>query len=822
MDASKNTQLQLAYEFVQYTHRNVFLTGNAGTGKTTFLHQLKQKTYKRMVVVAPTGVAAINAGGVTIHSFFQLPFGPYFSHKYTQNLYHGHSIEEKKKASIQKFNKEKIKIIKGLDLLVIDEISMVRADLLDGIDEVLRRYKHPNKAFGGVQLLMIGDMHQLAPVVKEDEWKLLRTIYPTAFFFSSRALNDSSYISIELKHIYRQSDKNFIDLLAKVRQNNIDQNTLNALNSRYVEGFEKEEREGYIILTTHNAKARAINEDRLKKLKTDSHHFYAEVDGDFPDYSYPTEEDLELKVGAQVMFIQNDPSYEKLYFNGKIGVIDDIQEEIISVKCPDDNDPIEVRKGFWENIRYEVDPLSKEIKERIVGQFVQYPLKLAWAITIHKSQGLTFDKAIIDAKSAFAFGQVYVALSRCRNLEGMVLSSQIETSSIKSNQNIVSFSKSMEQNPPDNKLLDSSRKEFQHMLIIDLFDFSGIQRRLNYLISLLNENGTLCPAIWLQTCRNASHKLNTEVIAISKKFKQQINHLSSASDDMENNPALQNRLKKASVFFHEKINEFLNPVQSISFDIDNRAIQKIISDAETKLHEEIYIKIKSLEATKSGFETKNYLSVRAKAAIEKVEASQKVRKSKSSLVITQHTVLYQRLREWRTSKAQENQVSAYRILPNNTLIELSDKLPSSSTELLKVKGFGKKKLDSFGKEIHAIIATYRKENSLDTSEWEDPKQVSKKIKIPSHQLSFGLFKSGKSINEIAKEREMTPQTIERHLLKYIASGDLAIEEFVPGFKIKLISEYCKNTDNRSLSEAKKHLGDAVTYTDLAFVFAHLQ
>ena len=822
MKDSDNKQLQLAFEFVQFTHKNVFLTGNAGTGKTTFLHNLKTQTYKRMVVVAPTGVAAINAGGVTIHSFFQLPFGPFIPLQYAQDQAQIDLAKGRQNANIQKFNREKIKIIKGLDLLVIDEISMVRADLLDGIDEVLRRYKNRNKPFGGVQLLMIGDMHQLAPVVKDNEWNLLQNIYSTAFFFSSKALNETNYVGLELKHIYRQSDKKFIDLLAKVRRNRIDEASLETLNERFVQDFEKEEHEGYIILTTHNAKAKEINDQRLQLLETKSHHFLAEVDGDFPEYSFPTEHDLELKVGAQVMFIQNDPSPEKQYFNGKIGVIDEIVEEIISVKCPEDDYSIEVNKGFWDNIRYEVDPESKEIKENIVGQFVQHPLKLAWAITIHKSQGLTFDKAIIDAKSAFTFGQVYVALSRCRTLEGMVLSSKIADYSIKSNQNIVSFSKEMEDNPPGDQLLSNSKKEFQEMLVLELFDFNDIHRRLNYLIKLLNENGTICQPEWVQKARDASTLIKTDVVEVSTKFKQQIKHLSLAANNIEANPILQSRIQKACSFFHEKTSLILNPVQSIEFEIDNRAIKKIITESAKKLDEEIFIKLYCLNATKDGFLTKAYLDARAKAAIEKVETKKlKAKKQDSTSTSVKHPIFYAKLRKWRNDLAEESKLPVYMILPQKTLIEISNKLPSSTSELQKVKGLGKKKLERYGKEIFWMITEYRTENKLETAEWTAIKPIEKLVKVPSPQQSYELYISGKNIVEIAVERDMTERTIEGHLTQYVQSGELKVEDFVSKNQVKCITDYYNKAQNKSLGEAKTQLGDSVSYAELKFVFASL-
>ena len=447
----QNPELKLAFDFVQYTNRNIFLTGKAGTGKTTFLHKLKETSHKRMVVVAPTGVAAINAGGVTIHSFFQMPFGPILPGR----------LESSEKSFIQKFNKKKINIIRSLDLLVIDEISMVRADLLDGIDTVLRRYKNKTLPFGGVQMLMIGDLQQLAPIAKDNEWNLLKEHYDTIFFFSSKAYMQSNAISIELKHIYRQQDNNFIKILNEIRDDKLSAESFQELNKRFLPGFSPENEDGYITLTTHNASANRINDEQLKKLKSKTHTFEAEVKGHFPEYSYPTDQHLKLKVGAQVMFIKNDISPEKLYFNGKIGTIVNIEDDLIYVKSKDEDNQIEVGQVMWDNVKYTINETSKEIEEEVAGSFIQYPLRLAWAITIHKSQGLTFEKAVIDAQAAFAHGQTYVALSRCKTLEGLILSSRISSNGIICDSTVGNFNREVEENQPDEKTLNTSKQNYQ-------------------------------------------------------------------------------------------------------------------------------------------------------------------------------------------------------------------------------------------------------------------------------------------------------------------------------------------------------------------------
>jgi len=360
------------------------------------------------VVVAPTGVAAINAGGVTIHSFFQLPFGPQIPEELAKRLPAANTDAKQAASRYQRFNREKINIIKSIDLLVIDEISMVRADLLDAIDAVLRRFRNRETPFGGVQLLMIGDLQQLAPIAKEDEWKLLRNYYESVYFFSSKALQKTDYVSIELTQVYRQRNEDFIKLLGKIRENRLDTEALEVLEKRHIPNFRPGDEEGYITLTTHNYQAQDINKYRLQELKGKNHSFNAKVSGEFPTFNYPTEEVLNLKIGAQVMFVKNDPSPQKEFYNGKIGKITGIDEDKIFVRCPDDEALITVTPLEWQNCRYTLNEQTKEIEETVIGSFTQYPLKLAWAVTIHKSQGLTFDKAIIDARQAFAHGQVYV------------------------------------------------------------------------------------------------------------------------------------------------------------------------------------------------------------------------------------------------------------------------------------------------------------------------------------------------------------------------------------------------------------------------------
>jgi len=830
METISNPQLKLAFDYVQFTGSNIFLTGKAGTGKTTFLHNLRSRSFKRLIVVAPTGVAAINAGGVTIHSFFQLPFGPHIPTDHSGNGSYQETSNPGQ--NIQRFSREKINIIKSLDLLVIDEISMVRADLLDGIDEVLRRYKDRYKPFGGVQLLMIGDLQQLAPVIKDDEWEILRKYYETGFFFSSRALQKTNYVSIELKHIYRQSDITFIELLNKVRDNNLDAQALEMLNKRHIPGFAQKEEEGYITLTTHNYQAQELNESKLRTLPTEPQSFTAVVQGEFPEYSYPTDFELTLKVGAQVMFVKNDSSREKLYYNGKIGKIVSIEDDTIGVECPDEELEIPVQQVEWQNMKYTIDDATKEIHETVAGSFIQYPLKLAWAITIHKSQGLTFERAIIDARSSFAHGQVYVALSRCKTMEGMVLSTPISYQSIKSDNTVSQFNRNVEENAPTQQKLDDSKCAYQQTLLAELIDFNTLQRRLNYCLKLLNEHKASIHLSLIETFNKINDAIKSEMIEVSGKFKLQVQQLITEQPNLEENASLQERVKKASIYFADKIETSVFKVlQSLSLDIDNKAARKSINDAVNRLREDTVVKLACLKTCQNGFVVKNYLEARAKSAIEKAEPKPVKKTSEErSPDISGKSLLYTRLKDWRDEKADKEELPLYMVLSQKTMTDLVHFMPVSLMGLLEIKGFGKKKVKKYGDEIISIIQDYCHESSIEISpeqlgiiEETKTKDKSKKPKKPDTKLvSFELYRKGKTLAEIASEREMAVSTIESHLAHFVGTGELDVHQFVTDEKIALISNYFANTDTYNLGPAKAALGDEVSYGELKSVLKYLE
>jgi len=607
-----NPQLELAHKLLKFTDSHLFLTGKAGTGKTTFLHQLRENSPKRMVVVAPTGVAAINAKGVTIHSFFQLNFAPFIPGTKPPNDFF-------------RFSKEKNNIMRSLDLLVIDEISMVRADLLDAVDYVLQKMRRNQQPFGGVQLLMIGDLEQLAPVAKEEEWNLLGKYYETPFFFDSQVLKKTPYLCVELKTVYRQSEEVFINMLNRIRENRIDKSLLQELNKRYQPDFNPENESGYIVLTTHNYQAQRINNEKLEKIDAQKYVYEAKITGNFPEYSFPTDAKLELKKGAQVMFVKNDPSSEKRYYNGKIAVIINIEEDKIEAQGEGDEIPIVVEKAVWSNMKYTIDAETKELKEEEEGAFEQYPLKTAWAITIHKSQGLTFEKAIVDANASFAHGQVYVALSRCKTLDGLVLSSPVNANSIIRNGNIDTFVRNAGKKEPDMKQFQNLRKAYFTKLVFEQFSFNTILSRFYTLRRLLNEHFKRSHTELINRYNEAEKTIQSEILNVSEQFQKQLCALISKTENPEEEQLLQERIKKGAGYFLEKNNLIFKKLfNHTHIETNNKELIDRLNDIINQLQTEIRQKQNTLECCLDGFSVPDYLNAKSKAAIDE-EASKRRR-----------------------------------------------------------------------------------------------------------------------------------------------------------------------------------------------------
>ncbi len=592
----QNNELRTAWDFVESTGRSIFLTGKAGTGKTTFLKTVMEHSRKRPIVVAPTGVAAINAGGVTIHSFFQLPFSPYVP---------GAKVESK-----FDFGKEKRKIIASSDLLIIDEISMVRADLLDAIDAVLRRFREHGQPFGGMQLLMIGDLAQLTPVVTPEDERMLKPYYDTPYFFGSKALQQIDYVTIQLSHVYRQQDESFIALLNEIREGHPSPEALSKLNSRSLTPgpSPKGEGSGYIRLTTHNNLANFYNESELQKLPGRSYQYRAEVKGTFPEYSYPTAETLVLKEGAQVMFVKNDPSGEHNYYNGRIGRVMEASENRLTVYCEGDAEAIEVEPLEWENMRYTLNEQTREIESEVQGTFKQLPLRLAWAITIHKSQGLTFDRAIIDANQSFAPGQVYVALSRCRTLEGLVLASPLEPRAVINDERVDSYIAQQEyQAERSIQQLPALKQEYERYLLMQLFDFRAILLLEESMVRIFAEFFYHSHASLKQLHDQTLFDLRQRVLEVAVKWQQKIQAMPIAS---LRDADFLNRVKRSAEYFADQLRDILTkPIElSVKVETNNKQASRRLNNALPDLKQawlaRRYLLVKMAE---KGYTVDNYL-----------------------------------------------------------------------------------------------------------------------------------------------------------------------------------------------------------------------
>ena len=845
-----NPDLQLAWQFIENTGTHLFLTGKAGTGKTTFLRELKAKSPKRMVVVAPTGIAAINAGGVTIHSFFQLPFAPYVpDSKFTSAR------------TFHKFGKEKINILRSLDLLVIDEISMVRADLLDAIDAVLRQYRNRYQPFGGVQLLMIGDLQQLAPVVKEDEWQLLKPYYDTAFFFGSRALHETEYVTIELKHIYRQSDAAFVNLLNRIRENTADESVLTELNKRYLPGFHPKEDEGYIRLTTHNYQAQQYNDRQLVALPGQAYSFRAKTEGTFPESAYPADEVLTVKKGAQIMFIKNDSSNEHRFYNGKIGLVTGVSKDGIMVRGNGDGESFLLETEEWTNSKYTLNPVTKEITEEVEGRFRQYPIRLAWAITIHKSQGLTFERAIIDANASFAHGQVYVALSRCKSLEGLVLSSPLRKEAIISDDTIDEFTREVEALSPDREKLNKLQHRYFYELLCEQFDFHSLDRHLALVLRLLDEHlYRLYPKL-LERYKEADELYRTKIVKVGDTFQLQYTELVNASDDYRHDERLQQRLISGAHYFAGQLEEILSPlVAGTKIQTDNKVLKKKFGEALATLQSALYIKKGTLLLTeKEGFSVSSYLKRKAVLAIENSEkgdtGSSRTRTSSSSPKADRgekievptdilHPDLYKQLIAWRNAEAAKAGLPVYTVIQQKAILGIVNLLPRDIASLVRIPYFGKKGAEKYGDVLLDMVNRYVT-SSPKTDTVTEPDRTSRNVSVApprtdpeavpvltnttaktprmdTREISYAMFRQGMNIEEIAKKRELVTGTIAGHLEHYVRSGVIKVDQLVSREKVDKVTRYLQeNADARGITLIKAALGDEVSYADIRLVMAAL-
>ncbi len=754
---ARNPQIELAERYVTETGMSLFLTGKAGTGKTTFLRHIAEHCPKRHVVVAPTGVAAVNAGGVTIHSFFQLPFCPYLPD--IPELVTEYQMPEQQR----QLRKSKADIIRTLDLLIIDEISMVRADLLDAVDAVLRRYRRNSLPFGGVQLLMIGDVQQLAPVVTEEERPYMERVYPSPFFFHSKALQRLRYITIQLSTIYRQQDNHFVQLLNNIRDNHFDQATLDALNARVGAQCADGSAEP-ILLTTHNYQADRVNQQRLNALKTEPFTLEARVDGNFPDSSSPTDKTLVLKPGAQVMFVKNDGSGAHRYFNGKIGTVRELREEPddngdpqrVVIVDDDEGEPIHVTPERWENIRYEIDPADNQIKQTVDGTFTQYPLKTAWAITIHKAQGLTFDRVQIDAAHAFTYGQVYVALSRCRSLNGLTLLSPISTQNVFDSHDIAQFNSTLTPPQQAEAELDSCRTQYYYNLLFELFDVSAIQHATGSLERLLQEHLRNTYPQQTATVTEQVCPLVDNLATVSERFRHQLIGISQMPE-AKAKTLLAERVEKACIYFLEQttaIGEMVLPI--LDLESDNKDVAKRLTDISEQFNTAFHLKQAVLKLVRNnGFDIESYQRCKVDFALEKPRKRKSIRVEETYADV-KNPKLIKTLTKWRTTHAKEDGMPAYIILTQKSLLAIADKLPRDRKSLLKIPGLGAAKVERYGAEIIQMVEDF-------CYDQEHPKE-------PAYVQAARLFAESKSVEDVAGAMLRATSTVEGYLLTAVENG----------------------------------------------------
>lgn len=807
---------QLAFNFVQYTDRTIFLTGKAGTGKTTFLRYVKEHALKEMAVVAPTGVAAINAGGVTIHSFFQLPL-EHFIPEERPGLENMGIIHKKRLLAGQHMTGNRRKVLQALELLVIDEVSMVRADLLDMIDVVLRhvRFK-PNEPFGGVQLLLIGDLYQLPPVVDDQSWSVLNEFYPTPFFFSARVMQQAQPVHISFEKVFRQQDETFIKLLNAVRNNALNQELAEVLHQRYIADFQPDEEAGYITLTTHNNKANAINENMLARLETEPLYFKATITGDFSNKAYPADEILTLKVGAQVMFLKNDLGAQRRYFNGKIGKVLEIAHDAIKVKCPDDEFPITVTRYKWENIRYVPNLLNGQVEPEEVGAFWQFPLRLAWAITIHKSQGLTFDRAVIDAEDAFAAGQAYVALSRCRTMEGMVLKSPVRAERLATNRSVEQYTHTRPDGSALPSQLEQALQDYSIKRLKSIFSLGAAAYLLGRVSKVYGDN----PPMQNEVNSQWLNALQEKVKALQEVIKKFHAYIDTEKDKLK----LDAKTASAATYFSEKLNEIIAELKACPFETDNKTVATELKADLKELFDLLAFQLKSIELTRQGFDLERFMHQRKQVILDKWEPIVSADAKAPVQSRVPNAALYQQLISWRNNEAEVKDLPIFRVLPTSTLKDLAKVLPQNAQQMMMIPGIGSTKVKQYGDVLLEMILSYCAENNLVSNldalaspRKPKPESKPKADKPDTKRTSFELFKAGKTIEEIAKERGFVTSTIEGHLAHFVESGELHEKQFVPENLIEPIRKLM--LQEKTWNEIVAELGQVVSFTHLKFMSA---
>lgn len=779
-DKGENEAAWTAWQCLTRTGVNIFLTGKAGTGKTTFLKKLRESHVKNMVVTAPTGVAAINAEGVTLHSFFQIPPGTFAPGSMP-------TLE-------RKINKSKQKVMRSMDLLVIDEVSMVRADLLDLVDARLREQRGNEQPFGGVQLLLIGDLMQLSPVVRADEAETLAQYYPNFYFYSSNALRKTQFYTVNLTKIYRQTDSRFIELLNHVRTAEMTADDFATLNSRHIAGFEPGNDSGYIRMTTHVKAAEDINYGNLERLKGEATSYSCKVTDEFPEKSYPTVTQLTLKEGAQVMFIRNGNADGKTYYNGMIVTVAELRNNEVVVQ-DETGDKITVKYSTWENTKYEVNKETGEPEQKVIGTFSQVPLTLAWAITIHKSQGLTFDKAIIDASRAFSPGQVYVALSRCRTLDGMVLSSPIPRSAIMTDRDINDFYNKSEQRKLTTSAVEAFANEYSMRLMNDLFSFASITGLIRKIYMLLERDyGGKYP-----NCEaGLSALLHTDAASIGDiafRFIHKCQAAYGVNGNITDDKELMGQARRGAAYFVERLAELQKKVGEVaSITPDDAAGRKRLSYLRGWLRNEFAIRTAELKAVaQDGFSSTTITKARTKAISQtddsEAEAAEPTTASEANEVVNKE--LFEALRKWRKKKSEEIDKPAYVVAPNATLFDIADMAPTTVKELSMARGMGTEKLRLYADELLNIVSTFRKKGvkAVRTVPSAPARKREKKAeaKPDTRQVSLEAFRRLGSAEAVAKERGLMRGTIVSHLMEFVGKG-LTTDEVMGAERHKRLTE----------------------------------
>lgn len=731
-----NSTFEKAVSFVNHTNKHLFLTGKAGTGKTTFLKYIRENSFKKIAVVAPTGVAAINAGGVTIHSFFQLPFGTFIPNSLSgwdqmnSNVYNRNQLLGK-----LRIHRKKRDLIRELDVLIIDEISMVRADILDAMDTVLRSVRRRlHEPFGGLQMIYIGDMFQLPPVVKNNEWELMRNSYSGPFFFNANVIKEAQPVYLELKKIYRQDDPFFIQLLNNIRNNCCNSDDLDQLQAYYRPDFLPKKEEGFITLTTHNYIVDKINERELKKLPGKTYRIKAIVEGDFPESAFPSEKILQLKKGAQIMFIKNDKGEVRRYFNGKMGRVDHIDEEDnkLKISFPDETELLELEMEEWKNIRYKYDEQKDEVTENAIGSFKQFPIRLAWAVTIHKSQGLTFEKAVVDAGAAFAPGQVYVALSRLTGLKGLVLRSRITPQSISTDERVIAFAKNELADKELDKTLEDAQQYFIEQSLLQAFRWEKLIEKFSVHISNQTFHSVEDKAKEM-AWNNALKETLLKQQQVAVKFQKQLQNL--FQQHFSENEHLHQRTQAAADWFLKELNEKV--IQFVRLHVD-----EIKAKPRTKK------RVRELRELVLAFERKQ-------------------QQLKQACAITKAL--------WQAQTRSE--------------------LMQCAVQMYKPK-----------------VSEIPKEEFT-----SKPKPV----KGSSKRTSLEMFKKGLSMEEIAKERGFVEGTILSHLISFIPTGEIKVEELVKSEKITKLTSIIKEDPETTLSEIKAKAGEDFSYPEIKAVLLSL-